>query len=88
MKYTYLVGKDGDLEVSWEILAALVISQLILFVVSQVRFMRKSGLRLNVFAPVADLSAISKGESGQAPNVAGGRVLGDEWTEHVVKVRA
>jgi hypothetical protein len=49
--------------------------------------MRKSGLRLNVFAPVADLSAISKSESGQAPNAAGGRVLGDEWTEHVVKVR-
>ena len=53
---------------------------------SQVKFMRKSGLRLNVFAPVADLSAISKGESGQAPNAAGGRVIGDEWTEHVVKV--
>ena len=53
---------------------------------SHVKFMRKSGLRLNVFAPVADLSAISKGESGQAPNAAGGRVIGDEWTEHVVKV--
>ncbi|KAG9102429.1 hypothetical protein FS749_000019 [Ceratobasidium sp. UAMH 11750] len=55
---------------------------------NQVNFMRKSGLRLNVFAPVADLSAISKSESGQAPNAAGGRVLGDEWTEHVVKNRS
>ncbi|KAG8783281.1 hypothetical protein FRC12_019885 [Ceratobasidium sp. 428] len=55
---------------------------------NQVKFMRKSGLRLNVFAPVADLSAISKSESGQAPNAAGGRVLGDEWTEHVVKNRS
>jgi hypothetical protein len=49
--------------------------------------MRKPGIRLNVFAPVEDLSAISKGETGQVPQVAGGRVLGDEWTEHVVKVR-
>ncbi|KAG9104343.1 hypothetical protein FRC06_003389 [Ceratobasidium sp. 370] len=55
---------------------------------NQVKFMRKSSLRLNVFAPVADLSAISKSESGQAPNAAGGRVLGDEWTEHVVKNRS
>ncbi|QRV75009.1 paladin [Ceratobasidium sp. AG-Ba] len=55
---------------------------------NQVNFMRKSGLRLNVFAPVADLSAISKTESGQAPSAAGGRVLGDEWTEHVVKNRS
>lgn len=46
--------------------------------------MRKSGVRLNVFAPVEDLSAISKGET--APQIAGGRVLGDEWTEYVVKV--
>ncbi|KAG8764126.1 hypothetical protein FRC11_004614 [Ceratobasidium sp. 423] len=55
---------------------------------NQVGFMRKAGLRLNVFAPVADLSAISKGESVQAPQVAGGRVLGDEWTDHVVKTRS
>ncbi|CAE6515835.1 unnamed protein product [Rhizoctonia solani] len=55
---------------------------------NQVGFMRKAGLRLNVFAPVADLSAISKGESVQAPQVAGGRVLGDEWTDHVVKNRS
>ncbi|KAF8754252.1 Inositol hexakisphosphate [Rhizoctonia solani] len=55
---------------------------------NQVRFMRKAGLRLNVFAPVADLSVISKGESVQAPQLAGGRVLGDEWTDHVVKNRS
>ncbi|CAE6436067.1 unnamed protein product [Rhizoctonia solani] len=55
---------------------------------NQVGFMRKAGLRLNVFAPVADLSAISKGESVQAPQLAGGRVLGDEWTDHVVKNRS
>ncbi|CAE7136772.1 unnamed protein product [Rhizoctonia solani] len=55
---------------------------------NQVGFMRKAALRLNVFAPVADLSAISKGESVQAPQVAGGRVLGDEWTDHVVKNRS
>ncbi|CUA76059.1 Paladin [Danio rerio] [Rhizoctonia solani] len=55
---------------------------------NQVGFMRKAGLRLGVFAPVADLSAISKGESVQAPKLAGGRVLGDEWTDHVVKNRS
>jgi hypothetical protein len=54
---------------------------------SQVRYLRKPQ-NLKIFAPVADLSAISKVEAGRNNeiSVAGGRVLGDEWTEHVVKV--
>lgn len=54
---------------------------------SQVRYMRRSQ-NLKVFAPVADLSAISKVEAARnhEVSVAGGQVLGDEWTEHVVKV--
>jgi len=49
--------------------------------------MRRSQ-NLKVFAPVADLSAISKVEAARnhEVSVAGGQVLGDEWTEHVVKV--
>lgn len=62
-------------------------------------FLRKSsGSRLNVFAPVNDLSALSKtGSSDRAGGlvagprndvaVAGGQILGDEWSDHVVKVR-
>jgi hypothetical protein len=59
-------------------------------------FVRKStGSRLNVFAPVHDLSALSKtGLEGHAlvPGqmndvaVAGGQILGDEYSDHVIKV--
>jgi hypothetical protein len=64
---------------------------------SQVLFLRKShGSRLNVFAPVNDLSALSKtgpGDRLRIPGklndlaIAGGQILGDEYSEHVVKVR-
>ena len=59
---------------------------------SQVQFLRKSfGSRLNVFAPVQDLSALSKSGSecmtsvAGMPNdlaLAGGQLLGDEYTDH------
>jgi len=64
---------------------------------SQVMFMRKLyGSRLNVFAPVNDLSSLSKSGSqeqslvrGQKNDVAvaGGQILGDEYSDHVVRVR-
>jgi len=52
-----------------------------------VKYLRQSG-GLKVFAPIADLSAISKVEAARKHEVTvgGGQVLGDEWTEHVVKV--
>lgn len=63
---------------------------------SQVMFLRKSyGSRLNVFAPVNDLSSLSKtGSEGRAmvPGkrndvaISGGQILGDEYSTHVVKV--
>ncbi|KAG8928388.1 hypothetical protein FRC01_006011 [Tulasnella sp. 417] len=56
---------------------------------NQVKYLRQtSGLK--VFAPVSDLSAISKVEAAKKHEVAvgGGQVLGDEWTEHVVKNRS
>jgi hypothetical protein len=59
-------------------------------------FLRKlSGSKLNVFAPVNDLSSLSKSGSedrslvaGQKNDVAitGGQILGDEYSDHVVKV--
>ena len=59
-------------------------------------FLRKShGSRLNVFAPANDLSALSKSGSearsfvpGKKNDVAisGGQILGDEYSDHVVKV--
>jgi hypothetical protein len=67
---------------------------------NQITFLRKShGSRLNVFAPVNDLSALSKTGSadradtlvaGQKNDVAiaGGQILGDEWSDHVVKNRS
>ncbi|KAH8117959.1 inositol hexakisphosphate-domain-containing protein [Phellopilus nigrolimitatus] len=65
---------------------------------NQVTYLRKSyGSRLNVFAPVHDLSAISKRGSEGLPatagvkndvTVAGGQVLGDEYSDHVVKTRS
>lgn len=64
---------------------------------SQVMFLRKSyGSRLNVFAPVNDLSTLSKTGSEQRSLVpgkrndvaiAGGQILGDEYSDHVVKVQ-
>lgn len=44
---------------------------------------------LRVFSPVADLSVISKVEAARQHEVSvgGGQVLGDEWTDHVIKVR-
>ena len=65
---------------------------------SQVTFLRKShGSRLNVFSPVNDLSALSKtgaadrallpGQQGDL-TIAGGQILGDEYSDHVVKVSA
>ena len=50
-----------------------------------------------MFAPVNDLSALSKtGSSNRAGGfvagsrnnvaIAGGQILGDEWSDHVVKV--
>ncbi|EGO24423.1 hypothetical protein SERLADRAFT_438035 [Serpula lacrymans var. lacrymans S7.9] len=65
---------------------------------NQVMFLRKSyGSRLNVFAPVNDLSLLSKSGSedralvpGQKNDVeiAGGQLLGDEYSDHVVKNRS
>lgn len=65
---------------------------------SQITFLRKSrGSRLNVFAPVNDLSALSKTGNAARSSVhiagkqndvaiAGGQILGDEWSDHVLKV--
>lgn len=60
-------------------------------------FLRKSrGSRLNVFAPVNDLSLLSRSGAedkslvaGQKNDVeiTGGQLLGDEYSDHVVKVR-
>ena len=65
---------------------------------SQVMFLRKSyGSRLNVFAPINDLSHLSKTGSqeralvpGQKNDVAiaGGQILGDEYSDHVVRNRS
>ncbi|KAH9915114.1 inositol hexakisphosphate-domain-containing protein [Fomitopsis serialis] len=67
-------------------------------VVFQVMFLRKSyGSRLNVFAPINDLSNLSKTGSqeralvpGQKNDVAiaGGQILGDEYSDHVVRNRS
>ena len=63
---------------------------------SQIRFLRKSsGSRLNVFNPVNDLSSLSKSGSEERSLVpgkkndvaiAGGQILGDEYSDYVVKV--
>ncbi|TFK40212.1 inositol hexakisphosphate-domain-containing protein [Crucibulum laeve] len=65
---------------------------------TQVTFLRKSyGSRLNVFAPVNDLSSLSKSGSQERSLVpgkkndvaiAGGQILGDEYSDHVVKHRS
>jgi hypothetical protein len=69
---------------------------LFLTYLSQVTFLRKTrGSRLNIFAPLSDLSSLAKTGSEGSPleagprndiAVSGGQVLGDEWTTHVVEV--
>ncbi|KAF8577784.1 hypothetical protein K439DRAFT_1417887 [Ramaria rubella] len=64
---------------------------------NQVTFLRKTrGSRLNIFAPVSDLSSLAKTRLEESqlkagPHndiaVSGGQVLGDEWTTHVVENR-
>ncbi|KAJ4477327.1 inositol hexakisphosphate-domain-containing protein [Lentinula aciculospora] len=65
---------------------------------NQVRFLRKStGSVLNVFAPVSDLSALSRsgldgrvvvaGKRNDAA-ISGGQILGDEYSTHVIKNRS
>lgn len=51
---------------------------------NQIMLLRKgvgTGSRLFLFAPVADLSVISKA-SGRASEPDGGTVMGNEWAEH------
>ncbi|KAJ7249237.1 inositol hexakisphosphate-domain-containing protein [Mycena haematopus] len=64
---------------------------------NQIKFLRKSyGSRLNVFAPINDLSSLSKTNwdrtlvAGKKNDVAiaGGQILGDEYSNHVVKNRS
>lgn len=64
---------------------------------SQVEFLRKGdGFKLSVFAPVTDLSSLSKSSTERVvvPGikndlaVRGGQVLGDEYSDHVVRVRS
>ncbi|VDC06830.1 unnamed protein product [Peniophora sp. CBMAI 1063] len=65
---------------------------------NQILFLRKShGSRLNVFAPVHDLTALSRSGSMERATtrghrndvqIAGGEMLGDEYSEYVVKTRA
>lgn len=64
---------------------------------SQIVFLRRAhSSKLNILAPISDLSAISKDSSDaqatQVPGqkndaaITGGQILGDEYAEHVVKV--
>ncbi|KZV73066.1 hypothetical protein PENSPDRAFT_575124 [Peniophora sp. CONT] len=65
---------------------------------NQILHLRKShGSRLNVFAPVHDLTALSRSGSMERATtrghrndvqIAGGEMLGDEYSEYVVKTRA
>ncbi|KAI0685965.1 inositol hexakisphosphate-domain-containing protein [Cytidiella melzeri] len=65
---------------------------------NQIMFLRKSyGSRLNIFQPIGDLSSLSKsGSEGRAliagqkndVAIAGGQILGDEYSDHVVKNRS
>ena len=64
---------------------------------SQVNFLRKGdGFNLNIFMPVNDLSSLSRSSSeaqkmvpGRKNDLAisGGQILGDEYSDHVVRVR-
>lgn len=62
---------------------------------SQIKFLRTThGSRLNVFAPINDLSSLSKGgierrgfdSLKKDVTLAGGQILGDEYSDHVVRV--
>ncbi|KAF8628035.1 hypothetical protein AX15_004150 [Amanita polypyramis BW_CC] len=65
---------------------------------NQVEFLRKGdGFKLNVFAPVTDLSSLSKSSSEErviVPGrknvlaISGGQILGDEYSDHVVRNRS
>ncbi|KAG6332100.1 hypothetical protein ID866_6987 [Astraeus odoratus] len=65
---------------------------------NQVKFLRKSqGSRLNVFAPINDLSHLSRSGAADKSMVAGqkndvemtgGQLVGDEYSDHVVKNRS
>lgn len=65
---------------------------------NQIKFLRKSyGSRLNVFNPINDLSSLSKSGfedrslvAGKKNDlaIAGGQILGDEYSDHVVKNRS
>jgi hypothetical protein len=93
--YRYrVVGKDRDLQVGPRTLTQCSAHSHEYF--SQVLFLRQSfGTRLSIFSPVNDLSSLSKSGPqrslvrGQTNDVAisGGQVLGDEYSDHVVKVR-
>ncbi|EJU05109.1 hypothetical protein DACRYDRAFT_93438 [Dacryopinax primogenitus] len=63
---------------------------------NQVRYMRSHANRLEIFAPVEDLSLISRGSrKGQIDHlienelgISGGQVVGDEWADLAVKNRS
>lgn len=82
-------GPPGDLEVSLPASVQLTNSQIKVL-------RRRWGDRLFAFAPANDLSVVSRSldlgdrrisRKGQT-EVEGGKVLGDEWAEHVVKNRS
>ena len=92
--YRWVVGEDRDLQVGSRMLTHCSAHSHEYF--SQVLFLRQSfGTRLSIFSPVNDLSSLSKISPqrslirGQTNDVAisGGQVLGDEYSDHVVKVR-
>ena len=73
-----------------------------MLMLSQIKVMRRSGgNRLFAFSPANDLSLISRssdhgegslgrtrgGDSIREVDLQGGKVLGDEWAEHVVENR-
>lgn len=88
---SHLKEPNGDLEVS----SLCQRSSLTDLSVSQIKFLRTTyGSRLNVFAPINDLSSLSKGGiRGRSLDIvkndmtlAGGQILGDEYSDHVVRV--
>lgn len=90
-------GSNRDWKVCLHQISELVvISAVLSSSPSQVRFLRKtSRSKLSVFAPVNDLSSLSKSSlktrsfgAGKQNDVAiaGGHILGDEYTNHVIKV--
>ena len=85
------------MEVSYFVYERILNYDIYFFPLSQIMFLRKSrGSRLNVFAPVNDLSLLSRSGAedkslvpGQKNDVeiTGSQLLGDEYSDHVVKVR-